>query len=597
MADEPLQNQNDAEPVHRIPSADSVADAFAEFELMPHEKTPQAAPAVAPAAPAPVPAAAVKPPRPPVPPAAPPVQPIPPVPQPKTQAPEETTLPKIVVMPKGPPAKAPEPPRAAPAPEVLPQKQNVPPPPRPDALPPRTPANTAAPLPTPPLPPTPKPPVTPAAASPVAPLASAAVPRAVAPAPLSAPAPASAPSPSPLSAAARPAPRPETSLMDQALAAKLPDKLPPRMPEAPMGKLTEDLPLGVHVQEAPKLVGQESAPQGPALGQKPVPPVPAKKPSVSVVESLKEQAQSPLHPLRTLRLDVEESVKERKTSLVSVAAAEEDRRAKAETAPSLVEEEIVEQKPKRSRAWLVAVVSIVFLLGGLGALAYVFLPRVTAPAKPQSPTLPASTVIFVDEVVQVPLDGKGHTEALSAFSSLRDSTKLSLGLIRELYPTVTATTTGVLSRVSAPDLMRIMAPSASDELLRTLDPLYVLGAHVFDGNQAFLILKTNAYEQAYSGLIAWEPSMRGELLPLFDRRPRPRGPGEQLSTTSAPSVIQTGFSDAVIENHDARVYKDADGNVVLLWTFVDRSTIVITTNDRTLREIITRLRHAPIQGF
>jgi len=45
---------------------------------------------------------------------------------------------------------------------------------------------------------------------------------------------------------------------------------------------------------------------------------------------------------------------------------------------------------------------------------------------------------------------------------------------------------------------------------------------------------------------------------------------------------------------DARVLQNQYGDVYLLWTFLDRNTLVITTNDATLREVISRLKEAPI---
>ena len=58
--------------------------------------------------------------------------------------------------------------------------------------------------------------------------------------------------------------------------------------------------------------------------------------------------------------------------------------------------------------------------------------------------------------------------------------------------------------------------------------------------------------------------------------------------------MQGNFLDQIVENHDARVALNAQSDILLLWTFLDRSTIVITTNDATLREVISRLSQASI---
>ena len=70
---------------------------------------------------------------------------------------------------------------------------------------------------------------------------------------------------------------------------------------------------------------------------------------------------------------------------------------------------------------------------------------------------------------------------------------------------------------------------------------------------------------------------------------------EALATTTAPAqVFQGNFIDQIVENRDARVLLDAEGNILMLWTFLDRSTIVVATNEATLREIISRLSQASV---
>jgi hypothetical protein len=54
-------------------------------------------------------------------------------------------------------------------------------------------------------------------------------------------------------------------------------------------------------------------------------------------------------------------------------------------------------------------------------------------------------------------------------------------------------------------------------------------------------------------------------------------------------VLNTAFVDRVVDNHDSRVIQNAAGDILLLWTFLDRNTLVITTNQYTLSEVISRL--------
>jgi hypothetical protein len=141
-------------------------------------------------------------------------------------------------------------------------------------------------------------------------------------------------------------------------------------------------------------------------------------------------------------------------------------------------------------------------------------------------------------------------------------------------------------------------------LLRTMTGPYLFGVHSFDENQPFFIIETDSYETAYRGMLDWERTMQGDLGALFARNPSPKTPVVPIDTpvasttaSSTPSVsdfIQTGFVDRVVENQDARVVLNEQGDLVLLWTFLGRNRIVITTNEYTLREVISRMSSAPV---
>lgn len=316
----------------------------------------------------------------------------------------------------------------------------------------------------------------------------------------------------------------------------------------------------------------------------------APKQRLSIVEQLREQSDSPLHPLRTYKTDAEESVKHNRTSLVTMAAAEESRRTReAQTA-------LVPQSPRAPFPWkrlLIGTLTALFIVGGCAAAFYIYVgpPPVDTPTSVQ-----ASNILYVDESVEQSLVNLDHLALVTKLAELRDQTVLSLGLVREVYFTLPdeaasgaqagetkrlATTQEVLSR---------LAPNMPQELLRTLLPEFILGVHVFDNNQGLLVIRSENYQQAFSGMLAWETSMRSDLLPFIDRRPRPKLPNEATNSTTTPRVIASSFVDRVVRNLDARVLYNDAGDIVLLYSFIDQQTIAITTNENTLFEIASRLR-------
>ncbi|HEY6021569.1 MAG TPA: hypothetical protein VIY48_17285, partial [Candidatus Paceibacterota bacterium] len=336
----------------------------------------------------------------------------------------------------------------------------------------------------------------------------------------------------------------------------------------------------------------------------PPPPPPKPKKEESVVQSI-----------QTYKSDVESLVQEKNVSVVSIAAAEAKKR---EEAP------IATPEPEAEH-WILKRVSLV--IGGVllmaiagGALAYVLTRPTTVPVTPLSTSAP---FINVDDTKQVSIDPTASTaNIMQTLNGARTSVSLSLGLVERLY--ITAGSGSNAKEVPIKTLLGALAPQAPQALLRTLNSQYLLGVHSFDENQAFLLLQTDSYETAYAAMLQWEPTMSHDLLPLFSRTPPVHAQQMQssfLATSTAtsstqnasttpkdyfaastttlptPTIAQSGlpttFTDRVVENHDARVLQTKDGDILLMWTFLDRKTLVITTNEFTLREIINRITQAP----
>jgi len=125
--------------------------------------------------------------------------------------------------------------------------------------------------------------------------------------------------------------------------------------------------------------------------------------------------------------------------------------------------------------------------------------------------------------------------------------------------------------------------------LRSLNPQWMLGNYAGnDGAIPFIILKDNFFQNAYAGMIAWEKSMADDLAPIFGYSSA-TSDSNGTSTVASYFGIQGTWQDGVIMNKDIRSFEKPDGTVLLLYSFVDNGTIVITTDPAALTEILNRL--------
>lgn len=322
------------------------------------------------------------------------------------------------------------------------------------------------------------------------------------------------------------------------------------------------------------------------------------------------QKEQPLvKPLQTYQGDIESVVGQNQVSVVSIAAAEAERRG---TQPLSEGEEAQAKEIRQGRLRQAAIIGASIVLAGsaIGMGTYIFIRMQPVPLEEQ---LPAPFAAVDDTKTVVLRDSSTRAELMQALVSAKNDVLLSLGLVARLLVVKPAAADDTVSEVGAPEFLQTLAPSIPPELVRTLEPRMLLGIHSFDENQAFIILKADSYDVAYRGMLAWEASMRGDLTPLFARtpavRPRVDAPAPAATSTASstasttPAVEQqvqqapffTGnFIDQIVENHDARVILNEEGDILLLWTFLDRSTIVVTTNAQTLRELISRISQASI---
>ena len=305
-----------------------------------------------------------------------------------------------------------------------------------------------------------------------------------------------------------------------------------------------------------------------------------------------------ISPLQTYRSDIEKVIEQKNASVVSVAAAEAEKRA---AAPSSLEKSSDLPSSVHTPAGQTFLGRTALVLGGIALLAaaggiiYFVLTRDTS--VPIAGQLQAP-FMFVDKTSLVEVaqsDSRGTL--VQSLEAARTNVKLSLGLVERLYPArPSALPEGIPQLLTAPELLAVLAPHVPDTLARTLEPAYLLGVHSFDENQPFLILRVDSYEQGFSGMLAWERTMQADLAPLFARKAPIHVEAVQATSTasSTPPFIPTQFVDRIVENRDARVIQNNFGDILLLWTFLSRNTVLITTNEYTLREIISRLSTAPL---
>jgi len=277
---------------------------------------------------------------------------------------------------------------------------------------------------------------------------------------------------------------------------------------------------------------------------------------------------NPLSQIRTYQGDVASALDTQSESLISIQQREsERRRATGEMSPP--------EHTGRERTVLLVVGAILLLvLGGTGGW-YTYQEFI------KKTTLPAPTVSlnrFVSVLEESKLEVSSTTPRSNLIKLIREKTDASLpsGEIRHIV--LQESTSAESSLISTQTLMRNLETRAPSSLIRNFDELFMLGTIGTETQSNFLIIKLASYENVFAGMLAWENHIAQDIGPLFQT-------SDQLRDIPSPNT----FTDIITRNKDARALLDPLGEVVLLYSFLDNNTMIITDNLEALRVIITRL--------
>jgi len=276
--------------------------------------------------------------------------------------------------------------------------------------------------------------------------------------------------------------------------------------------------------------------------------------------------------LRTFQSDVAETLKEQKTSVVQMTIKEhEKRQQKAE-----------EASPVSRRNLPLVIVSTILITSSvvlLGVGVFYFVTKdYTAPAPRVLNTAPLIYTEKNDEINITDMSSDKIKEKIHLIVSELD---IDIDHIQHIYFTneeiISEITRAPLrDLISTSDFINALEMKTPTTLRRTLDKKFMFGIHSFNGNQPFIILKTDFFENTFAGMLEWESFLAEDMLSLFSKKDH-------------RNLYDKKFDDIIIKNRDIRALLDSRGDIVLMYSFFDRNTLVITTRKDTLDEIITRL--------
>ncbi len=271
-----------------------------------------------------------------------------------------------------------------------------------------------------------------------------------------------------------------------------------------------------------------------------------------------EPKKNPIHALRTYQGDVEEAMSKSNTSKADIFLAEQKRKDS-----TILEPERKINNEARNKFFII-IGSILLLLGILtvGSVYYI-----QSNKKVVLDQQTRALIGFTEEKI-MQVSGSPREQLLSNLNTEKLSFKQPVNSV--LYIN-TVDTGGLPADIQS--ILQLITPNIPDSFIRSLDTKYMIGVYSFDTNEPFIILKIADYPSAFAGMLKWEKYAVSDIGQLFNI---------QRSTTTPE------FIDEAFRNEDLRVLKSASNKTILLYSFIDKNTLVITKNENIFTAIVSK---------
>ncbi len=262
---------------------------------------------------------------------------------------------------------------------------------------------------------------------------------------------------------------------------------------------------------------------------------------------------SGLPRIRTYAADISRVITARGETVSSIATAQREKGRQLEQEPVL---------EKFSKTKVILFGSVLFVVLGVVVIATSF--YATRPSA--SPEEFPPSIVFPNKTT--PIEFVEGSSLQKLLATERRDAELSLGEVERIVVTqggVALAPSSVARALGFPDAI-------SREVVDIM-----IGVHSFDRNQPFLILSLLTFDRTFSALLGWEKEAGRALNSFY---------APINSIGEAPDLV---FSDSIIQNLDVR---KSQSTWPIMYTYPSRVMVVLTTNEFTLREVMTRLGSA-----
>lgn len=105
------------------------------------------------------------------------------------------------------------------------------------------------------------------------------------------------------------------------------------------------------------------------------------------------------------------------------------------------------------------------------------------------------------------------------------------------------------------------------------------------GKALFLLLKVRSFTDIFNPFRAWENKIFSDMHGFF---------GIPINTYTS-YLLTKGFEDGIVQNKNARILYDTEGEIVIMYVYVDENSIIIANTEDAVKEVMRRLAASKVR--
>ena len=105
------------------------------------------------------------------------------------------------------------------------------------------------------------------------------------------------------------------------------------------------------------------------------------------------------------------------------------------------------------------------------------------------------------------------------------------------------------------------------------------------GRDLFILLKMRSIADVFDPMRGWESKIFSDLHSFF---------GVDLNARTK-YLLEKNFEDGVIQNKNARILRDNEGNIIMMYVYTEEDSLIITNSESVVREVMLRLASSQIK--